>query len=302
MFPFDADCAVEFKESDGSTTITAHDAMRVDYAVVSGGCTLSIATGAASSGVVSSSFTFNEVRASCVLSFTAYFGVFTGASSGTLSATSANLASETRTVVASSVVFDAALAAGPLVAGASNTFKRESPYLSRHRRRVIICVWPLVCCSARLQCIPCLILTPRLQSGSRLREGPSSQTTRTYEFPTPSPEAAASIVLTRRQPLVWSMIPSFLWESTKPACCPSPPTSGRALARCQRPAQIWHPRRGRWWQAAWCLAVLLLPARWLRAQRTLSHVRLFVLMQACNHRYHACSMRACVNHAPHVPI
>ena len=123
MFPFDADCAVQFKGSDGSTTITAHDAMRVDYAVVSGGCTLSTTSGAASSGVVSSSFTFNEVRASCVLSFSAYFG----ASSGTVSA-SINTIFLNRSVVASSVVFDIALADSPLVSGASNTFKRESPY------------------------------------------------------------------------------------------------------------------------------------------------------------------------------
>jgi hypothetical protein len=97
--------------------------MRVVYAVVSGGCALSTSPGQPASGVVSSSFTFNEVRQACVLSFTAYFG----AGSGTVSATSADLASQTRRVVASSVVFDAVLAAGPLVAGASNTFKRESP-------------------------------------------------------------------------------------------------------------------------------------------------------------------------------
>ena len=124
MFPFDADCAVQFKGSDGSTTITAHDAMRVDYAVVSGGCTLSTTSGAASSGVVSSSFTFNEVRESCVLNFTAFFG----ASSGTVAATMVNPANQTRRVVASSVVFDIALGDSPLVSGASNTFKRESPY------------------------------------------------------------------------------------------------------------------------------------------------------------------------------
>ena len=123
MFPFDADCAVQFKGSDGSTTITAHDTMRVDYAVVSGGCTLSNTSGAALAGVVSSSFTFNEVRASCVLSFAAYFG----ASSGTVSA-SINTIFLNRSVVASSVVFDIALADSPLVSGASNTFKRESPY------------------------------------------------------------------------------------------------------------------------------------------------------------------------------
>ena len=123
MFPFDASCAVEFRQFDGSTIVTAHEAMRVVYAVVSGGCALSTSPGQPASGVVSSSFTFNEVRQACVLSFTAYFG----AGSGTVSATSADLASQTRRVVASSVVFDAVLAAGPLVAGASNTFKRESP-------------------------------------------------------------------------------------------------------------------------------------------------------------------------------
>ena len=124
MFPFDANGAVEFKQSGASTTITAHDTMRVDYAVVSGGCTLSTTTGAATNGVVSSSFTFNEARASCVLSFTAYFG----ASSVEVSATSTNgnLASQTRTVVASSVVFGTALAAGPLVAGTAYAFTCEA--------------------------------------------------------------------------------------------------------------------------------------------------------------------------------
>ena len=129
MFPFDANCAVQFKQSDGSTTITAHDAMRVDYAVVSGGCTLSTTSGAAISGVVSSSFTFNQVRASCVLSFTAYFG----ASSGTVSATSANLASQTRTVVAGSVVFGTALADSPLVSGTAYAFTCEALLLMQAR-------------------------------------------------------------------------------------------------------------------------------------------------------------------------
>ena len=129
MFPFDAHCAVEFKGSDGSTTITAHDAMRVDYAVVSGGCTLSNTSGAASSGVVSSSFTFNEVRASCVVSFTAYFG----ASSGTVAATIANPANQTRRVVASSVVFGTALADSPLVAGTAYAFTCEALLLMQAR-------------------------------------------------------------------------------------------------------------------------------------------------------------------------
>ena len=132
MFPFDADCAVQFKQSDGSTTITAHDAMRVDYAVVSGGCTtLSTATGAATNGVVSSSFTFNEARASCVLSFTAYFG----ASSGTVAATIANPANQTRRVVASSVVFGTALADSPLVAGTAYAFTCEALLLMQARNR-----------------------------------------------------------------------------------------------------------------------------------------------------------------------
>ena len=130
MFPFDADCAVQFKRSDGSTTITAHDGRRVDYAVVSGGCTLSTTSGAASSGVVSSSFTFNEVRESCVLSFTAYFG----ASSGGVSATIANPGSLIRRVVAGSVVlFATALAASPLVAGAAYAFTCKALLLMQAR-------------------------------------------------------------------------------------------------------------------------------------------------------------------------
>ena len=124
MFPSDASCAVEFRQLDGSTIVTAHEAMRVVYAVVSGGCALSTSPGQPASGVVSSSFTFNEVRQACVLSFTAYFG----AGSGTVSATSADPAPLTRRVVAGSVVFDIALADSPLVAGASNIFKREFPY------------------------------------------------------------------------------------------------------------------------------------------------------------------------------
>ena len=134
MFPFDADCAVEFKRSDGSTTITAHDPMRVDYAVVSGGCTLTdsptTSSGAASSGVVSSTFKFNQVRASCEVSFTAYFGT-----TDTVSATMQNPASQTRTVVASSVVFGTALAAGPLVAGTPYGFTCEALLLMQARNR-----------------------------------------------------------------------------------------------------------------------------------------------------------------------
>ena len=150
MFPFDADCAVEFKRSDGSTTITAHDAMRVVYAV-SGGCTIdhNFKAASSSSGVVDDTIVFVGIYQACVLSFTAYFGA---SPDTTVSATSANLASETRTVVASSVVFGTgtALAAGPLVAGVSNTFTREFPILSRLRHCAIIGARPPVCCSARL--------------------------------------------------------------------------------------------------------------------------------------------------------
>ena len=127
MFPFDANCAVQFKGSDGingSTTITAHDAMRVDYAVVSGGCSIDHAFKGAALGVVNDTIVLVGIYQACVLSFTAYFG----ASSGTVSAIIANPANQTRRVVASSVVFDIALADSPLVSGASNTFKRESPY------------------------------------------------------------------------------------------------------------------------------------------------------------------------------
>ena len=132
---------------------------------------------------------------------------------------------------------------------------------------------------------------------------PQSLLTTPCELITPSLAEAAPCQPPAEQlhpALSAAVLPSM--KSVHPACCPSPPTSGRALARCQRPAQIWHPRRGRWWQAAWCLALLLLPARWLRAQRTLSHVRPFLLMQARNRRHHACTAHACVNHAPHVPI
>ena len=115
---------MEFKTSSPSATITAHDDMRVVYAVVSGGCALSNTSGAALAGVVSSSFTFNEARASCVLSFTAYFGT-----TGTVSATMQNPASQTRTVVASSVVFGTELAAGPLVAGTAYTFTCEALFV-----------------------------------------------------------------------------------------------------------------------------------------------------------------------------
>ena len=74
---------------------------------------------------------FNQVRASCVVSFTAKFG----ADSGIVAATITNLASETRTVVASSVVFGTALAAGPLVAGTPYGFTCEALLLMQARNR-----------------------------------------------------------------------------------------------------------------------------------------------------------------------
>ena len=132
MFPFDADCAVEFKGSDGSTTITAHDAMRVVY-TVSGGCTIdhNFKAATSSSGVVDDTIVFVGIYQACVLSFTAYFG----ASSGTVSATIANSASQTRRVVAGSVVFGTALAASPLVAGTAYAFTCEALLLMQARNR-----------------------------------------------------------------------------------------------------------------------------------------------------------------------
>ena len=146
VFHCDATPAVGFKTSGGAL-ITNHEGIRVSYAI-SGGCTIdhALKAAASSSGVVDDTIVFVGIYQACVLSFTAYFG----ASSGTVSATSTDPASQTRRVVASSVVFDTVLAAGPLVAGASNIFKRESAYYSRLRRRVTIGVRPPVCCSARL--------------------------------------------------------------------------------------------------------------------------------------------------------
>ena len=214
MFPFDASFAVQFKMADGSTTITAHDyAMLVVYGVVSGGCTLSTTTGQASSGVVSSSFTFNEVRASCVLSFTAYFG----ASSGTLSASSANLASQTRTVVASSVVFGTALAAGPLVAGTAYGFTCEA-----------------LCVDASLQPPParlqharlresrpsCSHLTPIVQCSSNgPTDQPQSLLTTPCELITPSSaEAAPCQPLQEQLHLALSAAVLRSMKSVHPAC------------------------------------------------------------------------------------
>ena len=122
-------CAVEFKTSSPIATITAHDAMRVVYQVVSGGCTLTdsptTSSGAASSGVVSSTFKFNQVRASCEVSFTAYFGT-----TGTDSATMQNPGSVTRTVRANSVVFGTnELAASPWVAGTAYAFTCEALFV-----------------------------------------------------------------------------------------------------------------------------------------------------------------------------
>ena len=123
VFHCDATPAVGFKTSGGAL-ITNHEDIRVSYAIT-GGCSIDHTYKAAtsSSGVVDDTIVLVGIYQACVLSFAAYFG----ASSGTVSATSADPASQTRRVVASSVVFDTVLAAGPLVAGASNTFKRESP-------------------------------------------------------------------------------------------------------------------------------------------------------------------------------
>ena len=76
MFPFDANCAVLFKDSV-SATITVHEAMRVVYGV-SGGCSIDVALGTAALGVVSSTIVLNGFVGSCTLSFTAYFGSAAG--------------------------------------------------------------------------------------------------------------------------------------------------------------------------------------------------------------------------------
>ena len=202
------------------------------------------------------------------------------------------------------MVFGTALAAGPLVAGTAYGFTCEA-----------------LCVDASLQPPParlqharlresrpsCSHLTPIVQcSSNNPTDQPQSLLTAPCELITPSSAEAAPCQPPPEQ--LQTALSAAALRSMKlvhPACCPSPPTSGRALTpRCQRRTQmeIWHSRRGRWWQAAWCLALLLLLARWLRAQRTLSHVRPNLLMPARTHRQHACSTHACVSNAPHVPI
>ena len=124
VFYYDATPAVGFKTSGGAL-ITNHEGIRVSYAI-SGGCTIdhALKAAASSSGVVDDSIVFVGIYQACVLSFTAYFG----ASSGPDSATMANPGPLTRTVRASSVVFDTSLANSPLVAGTAYAFTRESPY------------------------------------------------------------------------------------------------------------------------------------------------------------------------------
>ena len=136
MFPFDANCAVLFKDSV-SATITVHEAMRVVYDV-SGGCSIGIAAGAAGFGVVSSTIAYdfaalgvvsstivlNGFVGSCTLSFTAYFGN----APAIVSSTQSNAPAISRTLIAHSVILDPAflLAAGPLTAGAPYPFKGEA--------------------------------------------------------------------------------------------------------------------------------------------------------------------------------
>ena len=207
--------------------------MRVVYQVVSGGCTLTdsptTSSGAASSGVVSSTFMFNQVRASCVVSFTAKFG----ADSGIVAATITNPASQTRTVVASSVVFGTELAAGPLVAGTAYSFTCEAQFVDA-------CSQPP---PARLQHArlresrpSCSHLTPIVQCSSNYpTDQPQSLLTATCELITPSSAEAARCRPPPEQ--LQTALSAAALRSMKlvhPACCPSPPTSGRALALCQR--------------------------------------------------------------------
>ena len=131
VFNSDAAPAVGFKTSAGAI-ITNHEDIRVSYAIT-GGCSIDHTFKAAALGVVDDAIVLVGIYQACVLSFAAYFG----ASSGTVSATSLNPASQTRTVVAGSVVFGTALAAGPLVAGTAYAFTCEALLLmqARNRRR-----------------------------------------------------------------------------------------------------------------------------------------------------------------------
>ena len=130
MFPFDANCAVLFKDSV-SATITVHEAMRVVYDV-SGGCSIGIAAGAAGFGVVSSTIAYdfaalgvvsstivlNGFVGSCTLSFTAYFG----SAPAIVSSTQSNAPAISRTMIANSIVFSTALQSGPLISGSAYPF------------------------------------------------------------------------------------------------------------------------------------------------------------------------------------
>jgi len=113
MFPFDANCAVLFKDSV-SATITVHEAMRVVYDI-SGGCIIDVALGTAASGVVSSTIVLNGFVGSCTLSFTAYFG----SAPAIVSSTQSNAPAISRTLIANSMVFSTALQCSPLISGSA---------------------------------------------------------------------------------------------------------------------------------------------------------------------------------------
>ena len=109
---------MKFKNTDGAV-ITSHDAMRVDYAVTSGSCTISKNTKGVTSGVVSDSFIINSFVGSCVFSFSAYFGE----SPANAESTNQQPSALTRTLIASSMVFVQELPEGPLTGGFGYSFQ-----------------------------------------------------------------------------------------------------------------------------------------------------------------------------------
>ena len=109
---------MKFKNTDGAV-ITSHDAMRVDYAVTSGSCTISKNTKGVTSGVVSDSFIINSFVGSCVFSFSAYFGE----SPANAESTNQQPSALTRTLIASSMVFVQELPEGSLTGGFGYSFQ-----------------------------------------------------------------------------------------------------------------------------------------------------------------------------------
>ena len=145
-FRVDSVCAVKFKNTAGAV-ITSHDDMRVEYGV-SGGCTRSPVSAAVSSGVVAQTgFVIDGHVGDCGFTFTALFG----ASTGSIASTNTQPSPISRTVIANDVVFDPALSAAALIAGAPQSFTRapsptpsggprfSSPHTAHKKRYICFC-------------------------------------------------------------------------------------------------------------------------------------------------------------------